>query len=52
MWKWLSHLTLPPLLGEDVTNQSLLEDFLFHQEVPETPDREGRSVLSSEKKMK
>lgn len=38
-------LTLLPLLGEDVTDQSLLEDFLFDQEVPQPSSGEGEVVL-------
>lgn len=31
------YLTLLPFPGEDVANNSLLENFLFDQEVPQTP---------------
>lgn len=38
-------LTLLPLLGEDVSDQSLLENLLFDQEVPQASSWEGEVVL-------
>lgn len=46
---WAAHLTLLPFLSEDVTDQSLLKNFLFDQEVPKTSSWKGLMVLCPEK---
>lgn len=45
----MADLTLLPLLSEDVADQRLLENFLFDQEMPETPCWEGEMVLCPER---
>lgn len=45
----ITDLTLLPFLGEDVTDQNLLKNFLFDEEMPKTAGREGQVVLCPEK---
>lgn len=47
---WAADLTLLPFLGKDVTDQRLLKNFLFDQEVPKTSGWKRLSVLCPEKK--
>lgn len=47
---WTADLTLLPFLSKDVTDQSLLKNFLFDQEMPKTSGWKGLMVLCPERK--
>lgn len=49
-YMWPADLALLPFLGKNVTDQSLLKNFLFDQEVPKTPGWKGQVVLCPEGK--